>query len=93
MESKRSYFKRSIMIGSIILIGLIIGTQKNTKIKYQENQKAIHGTIEIDNSNFIGVYVQNKDTYTKSDTIPESGYEFNQEESYCKIGNTNQENI
>ena len=32
------------------------------------------------------MYIQNGEDYTRSDTIPDSGYTLNEEKSYCKIG-------
>ena len=41
--------------------------------------------------NLIGAYIQNGDDYTPTSDIPTSGYEFNAEKSYCKIGDAIQE--
>ena len=41
---------------------------------------------KLSQENLVGVYIQNGEDYTKSDTIPDSGYALNEEKSYCKIG-------
>ena len=44
---------------------------------------------KLEESNIIGVYIESEDGYTKTDTIPESGYTLNEEQSYCKVGDSN----
>ena len=41
---------------------------------------------KLSQENLVGVYIQNGEDYTQSDTIPDSGYTLNEEKSYCKIG-------
>ena len=48
---------------------------------------------KLTDENLVGVYIESEDGYSKSNTIPESGYVFNENESYCKIGDTEDENI
>ena len=44
---------------------------------------------KLEERNIIGVYIESEDGYTKTDTIPESGYTLNEEQSYCKVGDSN----
>ena len=48
---------------------------------------------KLTEENLVGVYIESEDGYSKSDTIPESGYVFNENESYCKINDVEDENI
>ena len=86
---KKSHLKRNIVIG-VLVIGVISAVILNfTKAKYRTTQRIplVNGTInyELSDLNLIGVYIQSDDGYTKSDTIPESGYVLNEEESYCTV--------
>ena len=54
---------------------------KDTNIKPNELTKE-----KLSQENLVGVYIQNGEEYTRSDTIPDSGYMLNEEKSYCKIG-------
>ncbi|HIS86843.1 MAG TPA: AAA family ATPase [Candidatus Caccenecus avistercoris] len=58
--------------------------------KYTENTEGI--TKELDET-LIGAYIQSGDDYTPTSDIPTSGYEFNAEKSYCKIGDVVQEDM
>ena len=79
--------KRKVLLGVLIVlvfcIGLFIKNKTNTLNNSSINKESI--TKEID-KNFIGAYIQNGDDYTPTSDIPTSGYEFNEEKSYCKIG-------
>ena len=44
-------------------------------------------------TNIVGVYIKEDDEYIKSDTIPESGYILNTEESYCRVYGEEDTNI
>ena len=54
---------------------------KDTNTKPNELTKE-----KLSQENLVGVYIQNGEDYTQSDTIPDSGYTLNEEKSYCKIG-------
>ena len=54
---------------------------KDTNIKPNELTKE-----KLSQENLVGVYIQSGEEYTRSDTIPDSGYMLNEEKSYCKIG-------
>ena len=80
-----------IISGLIILLLLIIlfsfwPYKSLNKIMETDN-------IQNDKSDLIGAYIQQGGEYVKADTIPTSGYEFNEEESYCKIGDAIQEDM
>lgn len=80
--------RKKIVNGLIIfmLVGiLIIGSQyKSTKAGINDNKL---------NNSTVGVFIKSGDDYILTNDIPISGYEFNAEKSYCKIGEEIQENI
>ena len=84
---------RNILLGiSVIVLVLCIGLFIKNKT-YTLNTNSINKesvTKELD-KNLIGAYIQNGDDYTSTNEIPTSGYEFNEEKSYCKIGEDIQE--
>ena len=84
--------KRKVLLGVLIVlvlcIGLFIKNKTNTLNNSSINKDSI--TKELD-KNLIGAYIQNGDDYNSTDEIPTSGYEFNSEKSYCKIGEDIQE--
>ena len=86
---KRSHVKRNIMIGIVIVLIISAVVLNFTRAKYRTTQSIplVNGTInyELSDLNLVGVYIQGDDGYTKSDTIPESGYVFSSEESYCTV--------
>ena len=86
---KKSHVKRNIIIG-LLVVGIISAVILNfTRAKYRttESIPLVNGTInyELSDLNLVGIYIQGDDGYTKKDTIPESGYVFNSEESYCTV--------
>ena len=91
---KRSNVKRNILIAIvlvlIICIGIIIKNKTNTLSNGSINKESIREELD---SNLIGAYIQKGEEYIQTDDIPSSGYEFNSDESYCKIGDTVQEDI
>ncbi len=93
---KRSRLKRNIIIG-LASIAVLAGAFTLTHNKYEttESVEVANDKInyELADKNLIGVYLQDGDNYTKSDTIPESGYELNEEESYCKVNDEVDNNI
>ena len=94
---KRGHLKRNIIIGivAVLLISAVILNFTRAKYKTAQDVPIASGTInyELGDVNLIGVYLQNGDDYTKSDTIPDSGYVLNEEKSYCKIGDEVQSNM
>ena len=86
---KKNHLKKNIVIG-VLVIGVISTVILNfTKAKYRVTQSIplVNGTInyELSDLNLVGVYIQSEDGYSKTDTIPESGYVLNEEESYCTV--------
>ena len=91
---KKSHLKRNIIIG-VLVIGIVSAIILNfTRAKYRTTQSIplVNGTInyELSDLNLIGVYIEDGNDYTKVDQIPDSGYTFNSEDSYCKIGDQKQ---
>ena len=84
--------KRKVLLGALIVlvlcVGIIIKNKTNTLSNSSLNKESI--TKELDN-NLIGAYIQEGEEYIQTDDIPSSGYEFNKEKSYCKIGDVIQE--
>ena len=77
------------MVILVLCIGLSVKNKTNT-LNSNSIKEGI--TKELD-ENLIGAYIQNGEDYTPTSDIPTSGYEFNEEKSYCKIGDVIQENI
>ena len=86
---KKSHVKRNILIGIVTVLIISAVILNFTKAKYRTTQSIplVNGIInyELSDLNLIGVYIQGDDGYDKTDTIPESGYVFNSEESYCTV--------
>ena len=88
--------KRKALLGVLIIvvlvfcIGLFMKNKTNTLNTTSINKENI---IEELDENLIGAYIQNGDDYTPTSDIPTSGYEFNAEKSYCKIGDVVQEDM
>ena len=94
---KESHQKRNILI-SIVIIGILITIVLTfTKARYRvtESIPLVNGTINYDlaDLNAVAVYIQEGDDYSKSDTIPSSGYTFNEERSYCTVNGEEDESI
>ena len=83
--------KRKVLLGVLIVLVLCIGLFMKNKTNTL-NTSSIKESItkELDN-NLIGAYIQEGEEYKQTNEIPTSGYEFNAEESYCKIGDVIQE--
>ena len=71
----------------VVLLTVFIVNRSHAKYKVTQSIPLVNGTInyELSDLNLVGVYIQGDDGYTKTDTIPESGYVFNSEESYCTV--------
>ena len=86
---KRSHLKRNIIIGitTITILTASIITLTKASFRTTESIPLVNGTINYDlaDNNLVGVYINSDSGYTKSDTIPESGYVLNEEESYCTV--------
>ena len=89
---KGKSLKRNILLGALIVLvfcmGLFMKNKANNLSNSSINKESI--TKEI-NNNLIGAYIQEGEEYKQTDDIPSIGYEFNEEKSYCKIGEDIQE--
>ena len=90
---KRSHVKRNIIVAVIIILILsaIILTFTQAKYKTTASIPLVNGTINYDLSdlNLIGAYIQEGEEYKQVNEIPLSGYEFNEEKSYCTVNGEN----
>ena len=88
---KQSHLKRNIIIGVVAVLIISVIVLNFTRAKYRTTQSIplVNGTInyELSDLNLIGVYIKNSNEYTQTDEIPNNGYLFNEEKSYCKIVN------
>ena len=85
---KQSHLKRNIIIGVVVLIiSAVVLNFTRAQYKVTESIPLVNGTINYDlaDLNAVAVYIQEGDDYSKSDTIPSSGYTFNEEKSYCTV--------
>ncbi len=94
---KESHLKRNLLIG-IVIIGILVTIVLTfTKARYRvaESIPLVNGTINYDlaDLNAVAVYIEEGDDYSKSDTIPSSGYTFNEEKSYCTVNGEEDESI
>ena len=87
--------KRKALLGVLIIVVLVlcIGLFMKNKTNTLNSNSIKEGITKELDENLIGAYIQNGDDYTPTSDIPTSGYEFNEEKSYCKIGDVIQENI
>ena len=89
-SKRKSLLGVLIIVGLVLCIGLFMENKTNSLNTSSISKESI--TKELDN-NLIGAYIQNGDDYTPTSDIPTSGYEFNAEKSYCKIGDAIQEDM
>ena len=85
--------KKVILILSVFML-LAIGYLSLNPNKY--DSVTSNKVNSKENSNLIGFYIQDdsSDTgYSKTDTVPSSGYTFNEEQSYCTIDGNRDDNI
>ena len=89
--------KKYIIIGVVVILIISAVILNFTRAKYRvtESIPLVNGTINYDLSdlNAVAVYIEDGDDYSKSDTIPESGYTFNEENSYCIVNGEEDESI
>ena len=85
---KSKSLKRNILLGiSVIVLVLCIGLFMKNKTDILNNGSINKESVTKElNDNLIGTYIQEGEEYKQTDDIPSSGYEFNEEKSYCKIG-------
>ena len=86
----RIYLLCGIVCIVVLMVTLIITTSK-AKYKTTQSLPLINGTINYDLSdlNLIGAYIQEGEEYKQVNEIPLSGYEFNEEKSYCTVNGEN----
>ena len=89
---KKSHLKRNIIVGVVVVAVIAAIVLNFTRAKYRTAQSMplINGTVNysLADLNAVAVYIQDEsatDGYAKADTIPTSGYAFNEEMSYCTI--------
>ena len=90
---KRSHLKRNIII-AVIIIAIISAFILNfTRAKYRTSYSVplINGTINYSAAdlNIVSITVEGEEV----DTIPEEGYVFNEEESYCEVNGNRDDSI
>ena len=94
---KQKHTKRNIIIGitTITVLTASIITFTKASFRTTESIPLVNGTINYDlaDNNLVGVYINSDSGYTKSDTIPESGYVLNEEESYCTVNGERDDTI
>ena len=94
---QEKHTKRNIIIGitTITILTASIITFAKANFRTTESIPLVNGTINYDlaDSNLVGVYINSDSGYTKTDTVPESGYILNEEESYCTVNGERDTNI
>ena len=89
---KRGHVKRNITIGivAVFIISAIILNFTSAKYRVSDSVPIIHSEInyKVPDLNMVSLYVANEEgIYTEADTIPESGYTLNTQQSYCGRSN------
>ena len=79
----------------VLIISAIVLNFTRAKYRVTQSIPLVNGTINYDSAdlNAVAVYIQEGDNYFKSDTIPSSGYTFNEERSYCTVNSEEDSNI
>ena len=89
---KRNNIKRNVIIVLfiIIIISAVILNYTLAKYRVTDSVPIINSEInyKVPDLNMVSLYIANEEgTYIEADTIPESGYALNKEQSYCGISN------
>ena len=86
---EKTHIKRNIIIGVVIvlIISALVLQFTHAKYKVTESVELANGVInyEVGDANLVGVYINTDNGYEKTDTVPDSGYVLNEEESYCTV--------
>ncbi len=95
---KRSHLKRNIIIGVFAVAVISAAILNFTRAKYRVTQSIplVTGTInyKLADLNVIAMYQVNESGgYDSIDTVPDSGYVLNEEESYCEIDREKDDSI
>ena len=88
ISKKKRILAVFIVVVLVLCFGLFMKNKTNTLNNSSINKESV--TKEL-NNNLIRAYIQEGEEYIQTDNIPSSGYEFNEEKSYCKIGDIVQE--
>ena len=85
---KVSHIKRNIIIGVIIvfIISAIVLNFTRARYRVTDSIEIVNGTVNYTPYDFktLAIYIENNaEEYIYSEEIPVSGYDFNQEKSYC----------
>ena len=84
MIKSKDLLIKKIIVASIIILIILLTTISKENTKDILNKEVSEQKIQ----NTVAVYIQDEssaDGYSKADTIPTSGYVFNEEMSYCGI--------
>ena len=89
---KRSHLKRNVIIGVVAVFIISAAILNFTRAKYRVSDSVpiIYSKInyKVPDLNMVSLYIANEEgTYTEADTIPNSGYTLNTEQSYCGQSN------
>ena len=94
---KRSHLKRNIIIGviAVVIISAIILNFTRAKYRVTQSIPLVNGTINysLADLNIVAIYTNTDSGYTEAESIPESGYVLNEEESYCTVNNERDDSI
>ena len=94
---KRSHIKRNIVIILVVvlIISAIILNFTRARYRVTESIPLVNGTINysLADLNAVAIYIKGDSDYTQSDTIPDSGYVLNKEESYCTVNKERDDSI
>ena len=86
---KKSHIKRNIIIGvvAVLIISAVVLRFTHAKYKVTQSISLANGVVNYSAAdvNVVSIYVNTDNGYEKRDTIPDSGYIFNEEESYCTV--------
>ena len=94
---KRSYLKKNIIIGIVVVLVLSAVVLTFTRAKYRTTQSMplIQGTINFSPSdlNLMAVYLNKNGETLSSDKVPHVGYTLNTEQSMCEVNDEKDEKI
>ena len=92
---KFEILRRNIIIGLIVIISICMSGVIKSKYQTSKNISLTNEktNYDINKINAIAIYTQNKDNYDKIDVIPNTGYVFDNEKSYCTINGKEAQNI
>ena len=85
----------TLFVCVVILLVVLLISRSFARYRVTESIPLVNGIINYDlaDLNAVAVYIEEGDDYSKSDTIPSSGYTFNEEKSYCTVNGEEDSNI